>query len=81
MACEQSLVRVSRRFGPWDAPLSRWHRGPSSGLWSDHATSLNHPEDLYTDTAQAVLAEKTGAKLVQVNLAPAFNIASDDRVV
>jgi hypothetical protein len=28
-----------------------------------------------------VHAEKTGAKLVQVNLAPAFNIASDDRVV
>jgi hypothetical protein len=28
-----------------------------------------------------VHAEKTGAKLVQVNLAPAFNITSDDRVV
>jgi hypothetical protein len=28
-----------------------------------------------------VQAEKTGEKLVQVNLAPAFNIATDDRVV
>ena len=40
-----------------------------------------HSDYVDPDTAQAVHAEKVGAKLVQVNLAPAFNIATDDRVV
>ena len=40
-----------------------------------------HSDYVDPDAAQAVHAEKVGAKLVQVNLAPAFNIASDDRVV
>ena len=40
-----------------------------------------HSDYVDPETAQAVHSEKTGAKLVQVNLAPAFNIASDDRVV
>ncbi|MFM1823796.1 MAG: hypothetical protein RI967_2062, partial [Planctomycetota bacterium] len=33
------------------------------------------------ETAQAVQAEKTGERLVQVNLAPAYNIPTGDRVV
>jgi len=40
-----------------------------------------HSDYVDPDAAQAVHAEKVGAKLVQVNLAPAFNIATDDRVV
>jgi phosphomethylpyrimidine synthase len=40
-----------------------------------------HSDYVDPATAQAVQAEKTGERLVQVNLAPAFNIASDDRVV
>ena len=39
-----------------------------------------HSDSVDPDTAQTVQGEKVG-KLVQVNLAPAFNIASDDRVV
>jgi phosphomethylpyrimidine synthase len=40
-----------------------------------------HSDYVDPETAQSVQAEKTGARLVQVNLAPAFNIATDDRVV
>jgi len=40
-----------------------------------------HSDYVDPDAAQAVHAEKVGAKLVQVNLAPAFNIPSGDRVV
>jgi phosphomethylpyrimidine synthase len=40
-----------------------------------------HSDFVDPDAAQAVQAEKTGEKLVQVNLGPAFNIPSGDRTV
>jgi phosphomethylpyrimidine synthase len=40
-----------------------------------------HSDYVDPETAQAVQAEKTGARLVQVNLAPAFNLPSGDRIV
>ncbi|MFM1822568.1 MAG: Phosphomethylpyrimidine synthase [Planctomycetota bacterium] len=40
-----------------------------------------HSDYVDPETAQAVQAEKTGERLVQVNLAPAYNIPTGDRVV
>jgi phosphomethylpyrimidine synthase len=40
-----------------------------------------HSDFVDPAAAQAVQAEKTGEKLVQVNLGPAFNIPAGDRVV
>jgi phosphomethylpyrimidine synthase len=40
-----------------------------------------HSDFVDPETAQAVQAEKTGEKLVQVNLGPAYNIPDGDRVV
>jgi len=40
-----------------------------------------HSDYVDPEAAQRVHAEKAGAQLVQVNLAPAFNIPSGDRVV
>jgi hypothetical protein len=49
MAWGLPLILASRGFGPWDAPLSLWHRGPSSELWSDHAPSLSVRRSAFSD--------------------------------
>lgn len=49
MAWGLPLILASRGIGPSDAPLSLWHRGPSSELWSDHAPSLSVRRSAFSD--------------------------------
>ena len=49
MAWGLPLVLASRGIGPTDAPMSLWHRGPSSDLWSDHAPMLSVRRSAFSD--------------------------------
>lgn len=49
MAWGLPLVLASRGIGPTDAPMSLWHRGPSSELWSDHAPMLSVRRSAFSD--------------------------------
>jgi hypothetical protein len=51
------------------------------GKSEEEAKLSCHSDYVDPDTAKRMLAEKTGATLVQLDVRPALGIAKDDRVV
>ena len=49
MAWGLPMLLAVRGVGPSGAPMSLWHRGPSSELWSDHAPSLSVRRSAFSD--------------------------------